>query len=342
MDAAKTALLLSSAAKTTLIARENSPLQEHYSKDLRKEGINVETIKFRTSFSLTLIMRVRKIIKKNDIKNIIFFGSSEIKSLYFSVLGKNINLIVRHGTTKTTSKKDIFHLFLYSKVRWHIAISKHIAKNVSDIFPIANDSQIKVIYLSAKHKPNARTIVARKPTSKGHVNILHIGRIIEGKGQLEAIQACHILNDKNIPFQLTIVGEPDISYMQKIQQLVSALEYKQNIKIMGYRNNVSEFYENCDVFLYPSYGEGLGNVVIEALSYGKKCVCFNNTVFPEIQSLGFKLFLAEDRDINSLKEQLLSSIQISDWEYFSRLNKQLAKKHFSTKNELEQYLSILE
>ncbi|MEA3373149.1 MAG: lipopolysaccharide biosynthesis protein, partial [Campylobacterota bacterium] len=120
-------------SKTVLIAKTGHFIANEVAS--KRDDFFLETISFNSNLSLSIIFGARKIIKKYDIKNVIFFGASELKSLYFSFLGLDINLIIRHGTTKSTPKKDWFHRLIYSKVNYHIAICEHLANNVKEIIP---------------------------------------------------------------------------------------------------------------------------------------------------------------------------------------------------------------
>jgi hypothetical protein len=130
IDTIKLAKKLSPYMPITIIAKEGHFIANSKNDFLEYNQISLETVSFFCSLSLSIILKVRQIVQTKGIKNVIFFGASELKSLYFSFLGLDINLIIRHGTTKTTPKKDWFHRLIYSKVNFHISICKHLQKNV--------------------------------------------------------------------------------------------------------------------------------------------------------------------------------------------------------------------
>jgi hypothetical protein len=111
----KLARLLSQDLEVEFIARDNSYIvnrKEHFENC----NVKVHIVEFSSNFSFKLIFKIRKILKENNIKNVIFLGASEMKSIYFATLGLDINFIIRQGSKKTTSKKDFFHKLLYSNV----------------------------------------------------------------------------------------------------------------------------------------------------------------------------------------------------------------------------------
>lgn len=339
LDAIKLANKLSFYNNTSLIVKEKSFIAIQYANHLENNNINLETIKFRTKLSLSIIFRTRQIIKKYDIKNVIFFGASELKSLYFAFLGMDINLIIRHGTTKTRPKKDMFHKLFYSKVNYHVAISEHIMTNVKNIIPFGKETKETLIYPSVK--VSMSEILENNKSLDIH--LLHTGRITEGKGQIDAINACSILSDKNIQFTLKIVGGYENEYeKQKFLSFIDGVTYKQNINVIGFSNDITSFLSSSNIFIFPSYGEGFGNSFVEALGAGLICICYENTTFIEFKKLGFYIHIVENKNLEQLKERLLQIVQNIENEHKkSNDNIQLVKNLFSEKREISQYMEIL-
>ena len=120
LDAIKLAELLHEDCDVTLFCKNDSFIH-HQVKN--KNSINYVPIKFLSrKFSLSMLFSVRNEIKKRKINNVIFFGASELKTLYFSFLWLDVNLIVRHGTTKSHRKNDFIHRLIYSGVGYHVAL----------------------------------------------------------------------------------------------------------------------------------------------------------------------------------------------------------------------------
>lgn len=341
IDSFRIAKLLSSISNVTLIAKYDSFIHNNYSADVEKNNISLKIIKFSSNISFSIMWNARKIIKENNIKNVIFFGASELKSLYFSFTGLDINLMVRHGTTKSSPKHDFLHRLIYSNVNWHIAICKHIENNVKYIVPFGKKSQIKTIYSSLRN--SSYDIAQESFRTCNPVQLLHTGRIADGKGQLEAVQACNILYEEGIPFELYCIGEIDPNYSTFFLDVIGNLPYRESIFLPGYTDNVFEYYKKADIFLFPSKGEGLSNSFIEALSFGLLCIAYKNTSFPELKELGFDILLAENGNIDDLQQQLFKAVtQLRDIMIPNRNNTDLANNLFNQNKELSGYEEILE
>ena len=60
--------------------------------------------------------------------------------------------------------------------------------------------------------------------------------------------------------------------MEDIKKKVNDLELSDSVKFLGQKDNVNEYYNAMDLFLFPSLYEGLGMVAVEAQVNGLPCV----------------------------------------------------------------------
>lgn len=299
--------------------------------------IKYETISFKSNLSLSIIFSAREIVKKHNIKNVIFIGASELKSLYFAFLGLNINLIVRHGTTKSNPKKDFFHKLIYSNVATHVAISDHLAKNVQHIVPFGESTKLVTIIPSMPKECSKKERI-----NHDNIKLLHVGRITPGKGLKEALQACQILYENNIKFSLESYGAMSSNYKEKFHNFVESLAYKQAFKLQNFTNDIYDEYKAHDIFIFPTKGEGFGNVMMEALAHGIVCLAFDNTAITNFKEMGFHMHLVKDGDVDELAKTLLYiSKHIEKELLLCEENVKKAKDLFSAKREALAYIDLL-
>lgn len=56
-----------------------------------------------------------------------------------------------------------------------------------------------------------------------------------------------------------------------------------------------------DIYIFPSYGEGLSNSFWKALANVIFCISYSNTSFPELKELGFDFNIVENKNIDTMK-----------------------------------------
>lgn len=102
--------------------------------------------------------------------------------------------------------------------------------------------------------------------------ILFLTRIEKYKGIYEAIDIVERLNPQLVQFH--VVG--DGSELSNVKDEVSKRKMT-NVKFYGYLDGREklEVFQNSDIYLFPSYSEGMPNSLLEAMSFGLSLVCSN-------------------------------------------------------------------
>ncbi len=338
LAATKLAKVLSLHVNVTYIIKKNTFIEKECKSNPDYKELEYEAVDFKTTLmSPSIIFGVRRIIKEKGIKNVIFVGASEMKSLYFAFLGLDINLIVRHGTIKSHPKKDFFHVLLYSRVNTHVAISKYMSQNVRYIIPFGKDTKLKVIVPSL-----ANQLSSKQRESSKILRILHAGRVTSGKGIDKAILACEVLEKEKIAFVFNNYGPEDKKYTPKLQELLGSIDYADKIHINGFTDTIYDKYMEHDIFLFPTPDEGYGNVMMEAISHGIIILAFDNTAISNFGEMGFHIHLVKDGSLEALQERLLYIAENLEKEKKLALeNIAKAKEIFSPQREAKEYMDLL-
>lgn len=106
--------------------------------------------------------------------------------------------------------------------------------------------------------------------------LLFPSRMMKEKGLIELIDACKLLKNDNIKFQLFLVGSfrnSNISAIKKrdLKQLIEELP----LKILGNIRNIKSLYDEVDIVVLPSWREGLSRSLLEAASMEKAILTSN-------------------------------------------------------------------
>ena len=74
----------------------------------------------------------------------------------------------------------------------------------------------------------------------------------------------------------------------------------EQLRFLGFVDNMPQFLHSIDIFLLPSHWEGFGYVIAEAMYCEKPVVAFNVSSNPEIVSNNETGFLVEHGDVGSV------------------------------------------
>jgi len=140
-----------------------------------------------------------------------------------------------------------------------------ISKTVKEKFERIVEKDIALIYNGIPIK-NYR-IEEKESFSDKVINILLAGRIIEQKGQFDAVKAIgHLVNSGINNLHLTIVGNSaDTDYVNKIKSYIKNQGLNNYIEISDHVNDLRQLRKNCDIGLICSKKEAFGRVTIETM-----------------------------------------------------------------------------
>lgn len=114
------------------------------------------------------------------------------------------------------------------------------------------------------------------------INILCVGRLVPAKGQRMLILAARRLIRSGFDLKLTLVGSgPDEA---ALKALVDSCGLGQQVSFTGAlnRGQVAALYRTTDLFVLPSFAEGIPVVLMEAMAHGLPCVSTRITGIPEL------------------------------------------------------------
>jgi glycosyltransferase involved in cell wall biosynthesis len=164
--------------------------------------------------------------------------------------------------------------------------------------------------------------------------LISVGRLCKNKGQEDLVKAFKNLDPQVNGYELWLVG--DGPYYERLEKLISDLDLVNQVKLLGYRNDVSELLERADYFIFPSYFEGLSGALIEAVLAKKPCIVSNipenRECFPDDGGLFF-----EPGNIEDIESKLSTGLFLENWNEKVKKNYEYAIRKFSLKRAVENY-----
>lgn len=99
--------------------------------------------------------------------------------------------------------------------------------------------------------------------------VLSVGELNHNKNHETVLRAMAQCNDPNLFYMIAGRGELD-TYLE---QTALSLGLQDHFRLLGFRNDVPELYKAADLFVHPSFREGLPVSVMEAIASGLPVLC---------------------------------------------------------------------
>lgn len=166
--------------------------------------------------------------------------------------------------------------------------------------------------------------------------VLMIARAIWHKGIREFYEAANLVQDKNVQFILvggTDSGNPscaDESYLRNGK-----------VRWLGYRSDIKELLSMCDLFVLPSYREGVPRTLLEAASMQKAIITTDTVGCREVVEDGVNGYLIPTRDSEKLAYKVLELMDEPELcQKMGILGREKMMNDFDVKIVVEQYIDL--
>jgi len=243
-----------------------------------------------------------------------FFPTTLVGALYARVRG--IPLIhVERGSlhtilpnpTLTKAARSYDHTIgksVMKQATYTVGISRAASAFIRHLYPQASPQTIHngIMIPEKMHSSNGF----------GEPTIIYTGRLVYAKGVQDLIAAFDRLARDNV--RLLIIG--DGPYRQKLEEQVDGLRLHKRLKVkfLGEipQSDILEKLLEADIFVNPSYSEGLPTTVMEAASVGLPIAATDVGGTNEIIESGYSGILLEPHNITQMYRALEALLQYTN------------------------------
>lgn len=158
------------------------------------------------------------------------------------------------------------------------------------------ESQIKIVPYGA----NVSSTIQRKGIDEfKKIEFLFVGQVVYRKGITYLLDSMARCDEKKA--NLTVTGA-----YHKDDWFIEKNKYKENITFTGMVtfDRMREIYEKADVFVLPSFCEGMSQVGIEAMACGLPIICTFNSGVSDLVKDGVNGFVIPAGDADALYEKM--------------------------------------
>ena len=200
-----------------------------------------------------------------------------------------------------------------------------------------NKGNIRIIYNGASvDKFNS------KINHRVNLNISFMGRLGQRKGIYDLLEAFEKLSSDIPNAKLVLGGDGDIDLVKKI---IKEKNIENRIDILGWVTGKQkiEVFQKTDIYVLPSYNEGMPGSVLEAMAAGVPIISTPVGAIPEIVIENKNGYLIKPGDINELYSKLkLLSQNKNLRERMGKESKRIIQEKFDVEKIVNKLLKIYE
>jgi glycosyltransferase involved in cell wall biosynthesis len=215
-----------------------------------------------------------------------------------------------------------------------VAICRAGERHLSKTHPELN-GKIKLIYngIQIDRFPLKRSWNVSEPDG---VTIGFVGRLSEEKGCPDFLHVLKELIGRRYNVRgLVVGGGPDID---SIKSLAEEYGISDVVEFCGLQEDVVPFLHRMDIFLLPSYREGLPLVILEAMAVGLPVISTRIAGIPEQIIENENGFLVSPGDIAEMVDHCIHLVEHSDdRERFAKQSRKIVEERFTEKRMVQEY-----
>lgn len=170
------------------------------------------------------------------------------------------------------------------------------------------------------------------------------GLHVEHKGIIDFIRAAKDISEKNAHVKFLLCGgAPSREFLSRLMHLIEELDLTQHVQVLGFLENMSDFYRKVDILIMPSrYQEPFGMVTLEALCYGICVILYRESGASELIENNRNGFIIppDSREITKAVFRLIDHPQL--YKSISVEARRTALRHVSPAVAFQKYCKIFE
>jgi len=150
--------------------------------------------------------------------------------------------------------------------------------------------------VAAQFRPIERDVAGAAIQRKfgiGRPFVLTVGDLQPRKNHLGLLQAFEdtLKAEPKLQHDLVFVGK-ETWYSRELHRAVERSDLKDRVHFTGFVEDADlvQFYGACDLFVFPSFYEGFGLPILEAMACGRAVACSRLTAMPEVADAAGILF----------------------------------------------------
>lgn len=227
--------------------------------------------------------------------------------------------------------KSVFKL-VYQLADKILGESNLVVKNLIDVYRLSKE-KVSVVHNFILFKNLKYVRTHNNDTFK----MISVARLEAIKNIEMVLNVMPALLQKKKSLTFTIIGEGP--HRQVLEKIIDKLNLKENVFLIGFKNDPYEFLFQADLYLLTSFTEGFSNSLLEAMYSGMPCLSTRVGAADEIFIDSKNGWIVEVNDKDELLGKLTTILQLGKIE-LSKIGME-GKKTVESKFSLDSHLSRL-
>lgn len=154
-------------------------------------------------------------------------------------------------------------LLCINKEDYRLAKTKMKAKKIAYIPGVGINSRLERI--SNDKRQYLRESIGVKETD---ILLLSVGELNKNKNHTVVLEALNVLKNPRVHYAIAGKGE----LKKSLEEQAKKNGILENVHFLGFQDKIGDWYDAADIFVFPSYREGLSVSLMEAMSHKLPCV----------------------------------------------------------------------
>lgn len=306
-------LVHSSAMNLFTGVKEREP--EFYDEEIRAMGGQIYVLpKFKVYNYFFYKRAVRKFFAKHKEFRVVQGHMTSTAGIYLPIAKKaGVPITVAHARNAGVVKglkgaaTRFFRQGLVEKADFCFACS---ALAGQDVFgkEAVNAGKVKIIYNAIDvrrftYHPKLREAAREQLGVSGKLVLGHVGRFEYQKNHPYLLEVFAAVCRERPDAVLLLLGEGEDR--PAMEERCRQLEIADKVKFMGNCKDTERYYQAMDIFLLPSFFEGLPGVLVEAQAAGLRCFV-SDTVTKEAKATDLVTYLSIEQPAQSWAKEILA------------------------------------
>lgn len=292
-----------------------------FSKEVERIGlryVSLDTIVRKVSFfnDLKSVFSFRSLVKSLQPEVVIIHSAKAGLVGRLALIGVNTKVIfIAHGWSHIRSSR-LFGKKLYSVIETAMSLfcDKVICISKQDLDFANEQLMISKKKTSLIYSGVRDPLTSKKMSFDAEYNLLTVTRFQHPKDFSTLLTAMKEVDKIHDNWVITVLGDGE--QFEYYKNKTAKLDLSGKIKFLGFKEELGEFYKECDLVFLISKSEGLPLSLIESMSYRKPIVASNVGGVRELIEDGVTGYLVPPSDPKALSQVI--------FEVFSKNKRELA------------------